>query len=52
MLGSIRRALLCNTATVQEGPGTREMLDLEHPLCAKKQQSCKEESMSGGSQQH
>lgn len=36
ILASICRAWLCNTATVQEGPGIREMLDLEHPPCAKK----------------
>lgn len=36
ILASICRAGLCNAATVQEEPGTREMLDLEHPRCAKK----------------
>lgn len=51
------RALLCNTATVQEGPGTRQMLDMEHPWCKKKKKKelckgCKEKSTSGGSQQH
>lgn len=36
ILASICRARLCNAATVQEEPGTREMLDLEHPWCTKK----------------
>lgn len=53
ILASIRRARLCNAATVQEGPGTREVLDLEHPRCAKvKQEECKGENMSGGCEQH
>lgn len=45
ILASVWRAQLCNTGTVQEEPGTREMLD--HGVQKKKQEAWKKKAFQG-----